>query len=86
MARLMPGPLTTVAQESISGRLLVDMGVINPDFIPTIFSMYKKVSPLISLLDQKGYKTKDVNYGSNFLNGGYHCTVRRLLRFADNQL
>lgn len=75
MGRLMPGPLTTVAQESISSRLLVDMGVINPDFIPTIFSMFKKVSPLISLLDQKGYKTENVNYGSNFLNGGNFRTV-----------
>lgn len=75
MGRLMPGPLTTVAQESISGRLLVDMGVKNPDFIPTIFSMYKRVSPVISLLDAKGYKSENVNYGSNFLTGGNFRTV-----------
>lgn len=75
MGRLMPGPQTQVYQESISGRLLVDMGVINPDFMPTIFSMYKRVSPLISLLDAKGYKTQNVNYGSNFLNGGSFRTV-----------
>ena len=74
--RLLPGPQVTVAQESISGRLLVDMGVIDPDFVPTIFSMYTDVSPFTALLDAKNFKTSNVNYGTNWLlDGGKFKTM-----------
>jgi len=42
--RLKPGPLETVAQESISSRLLIDQGIIDPDFFPTVMSILSRVS------------------------------------------
>ncbi len=69
--RLLPGGLKTVANESITSRMLLDYGVKNPDFIPTIFRIPQLDSPLISLLDIKGLKTNGLNYGSNFLNSNY---------------
>lgn len=76
MARLLPGPVTTVAQESISGRMLMEMGAKDPDFIPTIFSMFPQEAGLISLLDAKGYKTKGLNYKTNYMiDGGKFRTV-----------
>jgi len=74
--RLIPGPQETVAQESISGRLLVELGVIDPDIIPSIMGMYTEVSPLTALLDAKNFKTSNVNYGTNWLvDGGKFKTV-----------
>ena len=73
--RILPGGPVTVAQESISSKLLVDQGIIDPDFIPTIFRLFADISPLTALLDVKGYKTKGVNYDTNFLTGGNYRTV-----------
>lgn len=76
MARLKPGPMTTVAQESISSRLLIENGIADPDFMPTITSMYPEVSPLMALLDAKNFKTKGLNMGSNFnVDSGNYFTV-----------
>ena len=66
--RLKPGIRDTVAQESINSRLLVDMGIIEPDFIPTLMSLYPEEAPFISILDTKGFKTKGINNQTNWLN------------------
>lgn len=74
--RLKPGIRQTVAQESISGRLLIDQGVIDPDFMPTVLSTFPEEAPIISLLDVKGFKTKGISYDSNWLrDGGRFRTV-----------
>ncbi len=76
MARLTPGPMTTVAQESISSRLLIDHGIVEPDFFPTVMSMYPELTPFTALLDAKGFKTKGLNMGSNYMiDGGNYRTV-----------
>ncbi len=76
MSRLKPGPVTTVAQESISSRLLIEMGMVDADFMPTIMGMYPEISPLTALLDSKGYKTKGLNLSTNALiDGGRYKTV-----------
>jgi len=62
--RLVPGNEVTVAQQSITSRLLVNMGVIDPDMMTTIFSMYPEMAPLTALLDAKNYKTEGINYGT----------------------
>lgn len=67
--------MDTVSQESISSRMLIEMGIREPDFIPTIFSLFKEVSPLVALLDYRGYKTKNVNYDMNFMKGDRFRTV-----------
>ena len=74
--RLVPGNEVTVAQQSITSRLLVNMGVIDPDMMTTIFSMYPEMAPLTALLDAKNYKTEGINYGTNWLlDGGRFNTV-----------
>lgn len=73
--RLTPGPITTVANESITGRLLMDIGINKPDFMPTIMSMYPEMTPLMALLDFKGFKTKDVSMESRFFSGSQYNAV-----------
>lgn len=73
--RLKYGPTTTVAQQSITGRLLIDEGIVDPDFMPTIVSMFKEESPFMALLDIKNYKSNNVNMRSNFLDGEKYRTV-----------
>lgn len=76
MVRLTPGPEVSVAQESVNSRMLVDMGIVDPDFFSTIMSMDQEITPFMALLDMKGFKTKGLNYGSNFLvDGGRYRTV-----------
>jgi len=67
--------------ESISSRMLVEMGVNDPDFIPTIFSMYPEQASLIALLDAKGYKTKGVNYNSNFMNSKFRTVSSNHIQY-----
>lgn len=81
MARLLPGPQDTVAMESISSRLLVDMGVVDPDFIPTIMSMFPEDAGLVALLDAKGYKTKGVSYSSNFMNSKFRAVSNNHVQY-----
>jgi hypothetical protein len=79
--RLLPGGLQTVAMESISGRMLMDVGINNPDFIPTIFRLFKDdESSLISLLDIKGLKTKDINFTTN--NANYRTVGSNHIQYA----
>jgi len=85
MARLIPGPKETVAMESISGRMLVDMGVIDPDFVPTIFSMFPEEANVIALLDAKGYKTKGVSYNSNFMNSNMRTVASNHIQYRIHQ-
>lgn len=63
--RIIPGTLQTVAHESVTSRLLVNLGVSKPDFIPTIMRLFPEESPLVSLLDIKGLKTKGLNFSTN---------------------
>lgn len=68
--RLKPGPLTTVANESITSRLLIDQGIIDPDYMTTVMSVYPEIAPFMALLDAKGYKSKGVSLQSNYLLDG----------------
>ena len=74
--RLKYGPAVTVAQQSVSSRLLMDMGVSNPDFLPTIMSTFVEDAPFMALLDAKGLKTKGLNLDTSYLkDGGKYRTV-----------
>lgn len=74
--RLKYGPADTVAQQSITSRLLMDMGVADPDFLPTIMSTFYEDAPFLALLDAKGYKTKGLNLDTSYLkDGGKYRTV-----------
>ena len=70
--RILPGGAQEVAHESVTGRLLMDMGVNKPDFIPTILRLFREEAPLIRLLDLKGYKSKGIDF---FTNNGNYRTV-----------
>lgn len=63
------GGVTSVAHKSVSSRMLLDAGVLNPDRIPTIMRLFPDEAPLISILDIKGQKTKNLNYATN--DGNY---------------
>ena len=65
MARLLPGFVQEVAQESISSNMLIKMGINNPDFIPTIMRLYPQHAPLNYILDVKGMKTKGLHHETN---------------------
>jgi len=68
------GPRETIAQESITGRLLIDLGINDPDYLPTIMGeVATQEAPVLSLLDMKGLKTKGLNYttNANFDNGRF---------------
>lgn len=72
--RMTLGPRQTIAQESISSRLLIDLGINDPDYLPTIMSeVAYEEAPILSILDIKGLKTKGLNYltNANFDNGRY---------------
>lgn len=79
--RILPGGAKTVSNESITSRMLLDYGVKNPDFIPTIFRIPELDSPLISLLDIKGLKTSGLNYGSSFLNSNYRTVASNHIQY-----
>jgi len=64
------GGIQEVAQESISSRMLMDAGMNNPDFLPTIMRLYRDTSPLNYILDLKGMKTKGINFSTN--NGAFN--------------
>jgi len=67
--RLLPGGVQTVAMESITGKLLIEAGINNPDKIPTVFRIFQdEESDLLSILDIKGLKTKNLNFATNDSN------------------
>ena len=47
--RLKYGPIETVAQRSIDGRLLIDQGIADPDIMPTVIGTFVEESPFLSL-------------------------------------
>ncbi len=55
------GNAIEVAQESISSLMLLEAGIANPDYIPTIMRAYKENAPLNYILDVKGMKSRNVN-------------------------
>lgn len=64
--RIKPGGPDTVALESVTGRMLIDMGVNDPDYVPTMFSLFKDdESEIMSLLNSKGLKTQGINNSTN---------------------
>lgn len=75
MPRLLPGPRTTVLQESITGKNLIDLAVYEPDMMSTVMSLHYDVAPFLSILDFKGYKTQGVRMGANALIDGRFTTV-----------
>lgn len=81
--RLKPGIRESVAQESITGRLLLDMGIAEPDFVPTMMSLFPDEAPFISILDIKGFKTKGINYATNWLtdNGRYRTVTSNHVQY-----
>lgn len=73
--RIRPGGAIALHNESITGKMLMERGYKNPDFIPTIMRIPELGSRLISILDIKGLKTKGLNYNTNFFDGGNYRTV-----------
>jgi len=61
----MRGGVIEIAQESISDSMLFKAGIENPDYIPTIMRTYRDSSPLNYILDIKGMKTSNLNFGTN---------------------
>jgi len=79
--RLAPGGPQTVAQESITGRMLIDFGVNEPDFMPTVFRLFQDdESTITSILDIKGLKTQNINYSTN--DGSYRTVGSNHVQFA----
>ena len=68
--RIVGGP-KVYNKETITGKMLMEFGYKNPDFLPTIMRAPDFRSPFISILDQKNMKTSNLNYGSNFTNSNY---------------
>jgi hypothetical protein len=79
--RLLPGGPRQYNKESISGKMLMEFGLKNPDFIPTIMRMPELKSPFIKILDMKGLKTKGLNYGSTFMNGNYRAVGSNVIEY-----
>ena len=63
--KFLKGGIVEVAQESISSQMLMDAGMANPDYLPTIMRLFKDTSPLNYILDLKGMKTKGLNFKTN---------------------
>jgi hypothetical protein len=61
--------------------MLIDMGVKYPDFIPTIMRLFsEEESPLISILDMKGLKTKGLHHFTSDAN--YRTVGSNHIQFA----
>lgn len=67
--------------EAITGKMLMDYGFKNPDFIPTMMRLPELKSPLMSILDQKGLKTNGLNYTSNFTDGNYRTVSANVVEY-----
>ena len=79
--RVKLGGIVSIQNETISGHMLMERGYKNPDFIPTILRLPELKSPLISILDIKGLKTKGLNYSSNFTNGNYRTVGSNVIEY-----
>lgn len=92
--KFLRGGIVEVAQESISSQMLMDAGMSNPDYLPTIMRLYKDTAPLNYILDLKGMKTKGLNFktnnqsfttvGSNHLKYRISETTARIEHFRAN--
>lgn len=78
--RVIGGP-RVYNKETITGKMLMEFGYSNPDFLPTIMRMPEFRSPFISILDQKGMKTKDLNYASNWNNSNYRAVGSNVIEY-----
>lgn len=79
--RLKPGGIQTVAQESITGKMLMQAGINNPDTIPTIMRLYQDDdSSILSYLDIKGLKTKGLSFETN--NAKFRTVGSNHVQFA----
>jgi len=77
---VLPGNNQMIAHESVSDKMLIQAGISNPDFIPTIMRLFKEeVSPFISLLDMKGAKTNGLNHTTN--DGNYRAVGSNHVQF-----
>ncbi|MCK9281875.1 MAG: hypothetical protein M0P71_14715 [Melioribacteraceae bacterium] len=56
--RYLPGINPEISTESISSYSLVQQGINNPDYLPTIFELYNEDTPFSTLLNMKGLKTR----------------------------
>jgi hypothetical protein len=77
--RILPGTLQTIAHEAVSSRMLVNIGVSKPDFIPTIMRLFSEEGPLVSILDIKNLKTKGLNFSTN--NENYRTVGSNHIQF-----
>lgn len=79
--RYTPGYQPTMANESISSYHLMRHAINNPDVLPSIFSLYQdEETPLSSILNQKGLKTKGLYEGMN--NGKYKTVGSNHVQYA----
>lgn len=59
------GAMIEINQQSVSTQFLMEAGMKDPDFLPTIMRTYRPSSPLNYILDVKGMKTKGLNESTN---------------------
>jgi hypothetical protein len=67
--KFLRGGTIEVNQESVSSIMLMEAGMLNPDYIPTIMRAYRSSSPLNYILDLKRMKTDNLNHATN--NGNF---------------
>ena len=79
--RIIGGGPRSYNKETITGKMLLEYGYKNPDFLPTILRTPDLRSPFISILDQKGMKSDGLNYGSNFLNSNYRAVGSNVIEY-----
>lgn len=73
--RLKYGPQDTIAQRSIDSKMLIELGVKEPEFMTSILSLNTEEAPFLALLDAKGF-TKDITSTANFaFDGGNYRAV-----------
>ena len=73
MRRLNSTP-QVVAQNSISYKMLMELGRMNADYVPIIMSAHKDVAPLTSFLVSKNKMTRGLNYSSSFFDENGNIT------------
>lgn len=73
MKRLNSTP-QVVAQNSISSKMLMELGRMNADYVPIIMSAHKDVAPLTSFLVSKNKMTRGLNYSSSFFDENGNIT------------
>jgi len=77
--KFIKGGIQEVAQESITSQLLIEAGVNNPDFVPTMMRLYKDNFMLNHILDVKKMKTDGLSMNTN--DGNYRTVSSNHIKY-----